>query len=64
VACEKIDHPNIMPGWGCCKCRVYNGMQRIECKNCGHVSCIPLDVEDLTEYMSMNFHGIIESGRN
>lgn len=32
-------HPNIMPGWGCCTCRVFNGDQRQECKECGHKRC-------------------------
>lgn len=26
----------VMPGWGCCQCKVYNGMQRLQCKHCGH----------------------------
>lgn len=32
-------HPNLMPMWGCCMCRVANGTQRKECKNCGHPRC-------------------------
>jgi hypothetical protein len=24
----------VMPGWGCCRCRVYNGLQRSACKSC------------------------------
>ena len=47
--CDKIDHPNLMPGWGCCKCRVYNGIQRHVCKSCGHVPCFTeIVVEDKT----------------
>ncbi len=37
--CSEISHPNLMPGWGCCNCRVFNGNQRSECKNCGHKRC-------------------------
>jgi len=37
--CVKIEHQNIAPGWGCCVCRVYNGVQRTECKNCKHKRC-------------------------
>lgn len=37
--CEAIDDPLLMPGWGCCKCRVYNGVQRTECKSCSHKRC-------------------------
>lgn len=33
------DLKHIFPGWVCCKCRVYNGLQRKECKTCGHVCC-------------------------
>jgi hypothetical protein len=31
-----------MPGWGCCVCKTYNGLQRSECKMCGHSPCIVL----------------------
>lgn len=38
--CESMPpHPHLMPGWGCCKCRTYNGIMRTECKNCGHRRC-------------------------
>lgn len=33
--CEFVKGPSVMPGWGCCRCRVYNGMQRTICKSCG-----------------------------
>lgn len=32
----------VLPGWGCCKCSIYNGLQRKTCKRCGHVPCITL----------------------
>ena len=34
------DSKYVMPGWGCCRCHIYNGLQRDECKNCGHKCCI------------------------
>ncbi len=38
--CQKIINiPGLAPGWGCCRCRVYNGMWRWECKHCGHPPC-------------------------
>lgn len=39
MKCDKIDHPNIQSGWGCCQCRIFNGDQRIACKQCGHSRC-------------------------
>lgn len=33
--------PNLLPGWGCCKCRRYNGAQRAACLMCGHPYCGP-----------------------
>lgn len=47
--CQKIDHPAIAPGWGCCKCRTYNGVQRVQCKACRHVACYTfIEVVDRT----------------
>lgn len=34
-----IDVPGLMPGWGCCRCTIYNGEQRPRCKLCGHNRC-------------------------
>jgi hypothetical protein len=34
--CNYIGGSYILPGWGCCQCRAYNGLQRRECKHCGH----------------------------
>lgn len=40
MICELIlSLKNVVPGWGCCRCRVYNGLQRKECKRCGHECC-------------------------
>lgn len=45
--CELISHPNLMPGWGCCGCNTYNGLQREECKVCQHECCAePEDNEE------------------
>jgi len=39
MSCKKISHPNLMPGWGCCQCKTYNGEQRLACKQCRHPYC-------------------------
>ena len=42
MSCELIEKSqNVMPGWGCCNCRGYNGAQRIVCRDCGHQYCGP-----------------------
>ena len=28
-------NPLLMDGWGCCRCRTYNGLHRDLCKFCG-----------------------------
>jgi hypothetical protein len=30
---------NNEPGWACCECATYNGVQRPQCRNCGHARC-------------------------
>lgn len=37
--CVAIDHPNLMPGYGCCQCKTYNGNNRSTCKTCNHQRC-------------------------
>lgn len=37
--CEFVKSENVMPGYGCCNCKVYNGLQRTKCKNCNTVHC-------------------------
>jgi hypothetical protein len=41
ICCKpgESDEHGMLPGWGCCKCRVYNGLQRELCKSCGHNCC-------------------------
>lgn len=40
LTCElMLNLPNLMPGWGCCQCRGYNGLQRDNCRSCGHTCC-------------------------
>lgn len=35
LMCELIlPEPHLMPGWACCRDRVYNGLQRERCKAC------------------------------
>lgn len=33
--------PYIMPGWVCETCKIYNGLQRGACKQCGHTPTLP-----------------------
>ena len=33
--CLLIEHPNLMTGWGCCRCKTFNGLHRDCCKHCG-----------------------------
>jgi hypothetical protein len=41
VQCKLIlNLPDVLPGWGCCQCRVYNGLQRDICRSCPHRCCI------------------------
>jgi len=35
--CHYIEASHVMPGWACCKCRTYNGLQRPHCKKCKQV---------------------------
>lgn len=37
--CVRISTSNVVPGWGCCQCRMYNGYQRETCRKCGHRPC-------------------------
>ena len=41
--CKRIHSDYLAPGWACCKCRCYNGLQRDVCRNCGHAFCGPAD---------------------
>jgi hypothetical protein len=40
--CTYVDSPNIMPGWMCGKCRVYNDISREYCKHCRIQRCTTL----------------------
>lgn len=37
--CIALDHPSLMPSWGCCGCKTMNGNQRSNCKYCDHARC-------------------------
>lgn len=39
--CGLVNSEFVIPGWGCCKCHTYNGLQRKQCKRCGHECCNP-----------------------
>ncbi|MAG26467.1 hypothetical protein CMI47_13035 [Candidatus Pacearchaeota archaeon] len=51
LKCIKLEHPNLMPGWGCCECNTYNGNPRLVCKvpSCGHERC-DIDKKALEQY--------------
>ena len=40
VDLTKLKH--VAPGYGCCKCRVYNDLRREYCRNCGQKHCLTL----------------------
>jgi hypothetical protein len=46
--CECIKTPNIIAGWKCCACPLYNGMQRERCRSCGRQRCRPLSPDSDT----------------
>lgn len=47
TACKRFDDSKaVFPGWLCCKCRVYNGYQRLRCKACRHPSCFEVTNPD------------------
>lgn len=33
------DNLGLDEGWACCRCSVYNGIQRSTCRNCKHARC-------------------------
>lgn len=37
--CGHVRLEHVVPGWGCCQCRTYNGYQREACRACGHRAC-------------------------
>lgn len=39
ATCRHVRLPHVVPGWGCCRCRTYNGYQRTSCRSCGHPPC-------------------------
>jgi hypothetical protein len=56
--CEFISTENIAPGWGCCRCRVYNGLQRVLCRMCWeerHEIKVP---DDVVQCSNCGFGGI------
>jgi hypothetical protein len=66
MSCKPVDIPNVMPGWGCCKCRAYNGNQRDNCKICEHPRCdspavkkIPIFEKDGMKIVTINMNPLI-----
>lgn len=54
--CKPIDHPNILPSWGCCECRTLNSDFRPECRYCGHERCDVLDEDTEPEGVSKDLN--------
>lgn len=46
--CQYVDHPNVAPGWGCCHCNQFNGIQNTTCKACGSAPCSSLTPDKVT----------------
>lgn len=45
--CRFVSTSNVMPGWACCGCSAYNGLQRQQCRGCGgerHPIDVPADL--------------------
>jgi protein-tyrosine phosphatase len=57
MKCSVLEGPGLMPGWGCCRCRQYNGNQRQECSHCGHERCIKKDMIDANEIIPGIYQG-------
>jgi hypothetical protein len=43
--CLHVRGKNLVPGWCCCSCRVYNSYERAKCRWCSHPACYPTDGE-------------------
>lgn len=39
TTCAPTNLEHVAPGWGCCRCQSYNGLQRLACKHCEHARC-------------------------
>jgi hypothetical protein len=38
--CKIVEETNyLQAGWGCCRCKTYNGLHRDKCKFCGVAHC-------------------------
>jgi len=45
--CDYVGIDAALPGWGCCRCHIYNGLHRLRCKSCTaehHPFEIPPDI--------------------
>lgn len=47
--CRFFESELIPPGWGCCRCNVYNYAAKEICVNCKHHICITLPAEKVAE---------------
>ena len=42
--CDFIKGKSVAPGWGCCACKTYNGLQRRNCRMCNAPRHEPLSI--------------------
>lgn len=46
--CKYLDVRDVVAGWGCHACHLYNGLQRKACRGCGGARCAPLSPDEHT----------------
>ena len=56
-SCKHVRGDFLVPGWGCCKCHVYNGYQRTSCRNCGHGPCYETESREGKEALELRIIG-------
>lgn len=52
--CKHVRAKYVVPGWGCCRCRCYNGYQRETCRNCGHPPCYETSSKEGKEALELS----------
>ena len=46
--CECVKSSSVIAGWGCHRCHVYNGLQRLSCRQCSEKRRLPLSPDRVT----------------
>ena len=55
--CKHVRGSCLVPGWGCCKCKVYNGYQRTTCRDCNHTACYETESHEGREAIALRAAG-------